>query len=144
MVGRSAIGQLRMDEQQELLQHGTALLPIGVPNGLDEAPRSLRYGRQTRQVQQRIGHADQTPMFPNGFGTPHAILIEAQLPLAVLIEGFDLPPCFIYGRHRGGGQMQCIGPAHIVVAGLRVTVPHPPEGVRVGMAIFPSQDDVMV
>lgn len=28
-------------------------------NGLDEAFRSIRYGRQTRQVQQRIGHEDQ-------------------------------------------------------------------------------------
>jgi hypothetical protein len=90
-VNRGALGQLVMDEQQELLKQRTPLVPTGVPNGVDEAPRSLRSSRQTRQVQQRIGHEDQTPMFPNGFGTPHARLIEAQRPLAVLIEGFHLP-----------------------------------------------------
>jgi hypothetical protein len=56
---------LVMDEHHEPLQHCTPLLPTGVPNGLDEGPRSLRYGRQTRQVQQRIGYEDQTPMFSN-------------------------------------------------------------------------------
>jgi hypothetical protein len=54
-----------MNEHQQLLEHRAPLLPTGVPNGLDEAFRSIRYGRQTRQVQQRIGHEDQTPMFPN-------------------------------------------------------------------------------
>src|SRR4051794_16736299 len=65
IVNRGAAGQLIMDEQQELLKQRTPLVPTGVPNGLDEAPRSLRSSRQTRQVQQRIGHEDQTPMFPN-------------------------------------------------------------------------------
>jgi len=55
-----------MDKEQQLLQQGAPLLPTGVPNGLDEAPRLIRSGRQARQVQQRIGHEDQTPMFPNG------------------------------------------------------------------------------
>jgi hypothetical protein len=68
-----------MDEDQQLLQQRTPLLPTGVPNGSDEGPRSTRSRRQTRQVQQRIGHEDQIPVFPNGFGTPHAILIEAQV-----------------------------------------------------------------
>jgi hypothetical protein len=57
---------------------------------------------------------------------------------------FDLPPCFIDGRNRGGGQMKGSGPEHIMVASLRVTVPHPPERIRVGMAVLPSQDDVLV
>ena len=78
-----------MDEHQEPLKQRTPLLPTGVPNGVDEALRSIRYGRQTRQVQQRIGHEDQTPMFSNGFGTPHAILVEAQVPLTVLIKRFN-------------------------------------------------------
>src|SRR5919108_2726491 len=102
MVSRDAMRQLVMDEQQELLQQRPPLLPTGVPNGLDEAPRLIRYGRQTRQVQQRIGHEDQTPMFPNGFGTPHAILMEAQLPLAVLIEGFRRPSLQIQTNDLGG------------------------------------------
>ena len=89
MVSGDAIGQPLMDEQQERLEQRTTLLPTGVPNGVDEALCSIRYGRQTRQMQQRIGHEDQTPMVPDGFGTPHAILVEAQLPLTVLIERFD-------------------------------------------------------
>jgi hypothetical protein len=30
-------------------------------------------------------------MFPNGFGTPHTILVEAQVFLTVLIKRFHLP-----------------------------------------------------
>jgi hypothetical protein len=86
MVRRGAMGQLFMDEQQELLKQRTPLLPTGVPNGLDEAFRSIGYRRQTRQVQQRIGYEDQTPMFPNGFGTAHAIFVETQVSLTVLIK----------------------------------------------------------
>ena len=78
-----------MDEHQEPLKQRTPLLPTGVPKGLDEALRSIRYGRQTRQVQQRIRHEDQTPVFPKGFGTPHAIVVEAQVPLTVLIKRFN-------------------------------------------------------
>src|SRR6266487_3113766 len=78
-----------MDEHQQLLQQRTGLFSTGVPNGVDEALRPTRCSRQTRQMQQRIGHEDQTPMFPHGFGTPHAILVEAQLPLTVLIERFN-------------------------------------------------------
>jgi len=78
-----------MHEHQEVLDERTPLLPTGVPNGLDEALRSIRYGRQTGQVQQRIGDEDQTPMFPNGFGTSHAVFVEAQLPFAVLIKRFN-------------------------------------------------------
>jgi hypothetical protein len=80
-----------MDEDQQLLQQCTPLLPTGVPNGSHEAPRSTRSRRQTRQVQQRIGHEDQTLVFLNGFDAPHAILIEAQVPLTVLIKRFHLP-----------------------------------------------------
>src|SRR5919106_7093395 len=91
MVNRGALGQLVVDEHQQPLKQRAPLLPTGVPKSLDEALRSIRYGRQTRQVQQRIGHEDQTPMFPNGFGTPHAIRVEAQLSLTVLIKRFRRP-----------------------------------------------------
>jgi site-specific DNA recombinase len=30
------------------------------------------------------------------------------------LKHLDLPPLFVYGRNRGGGQMECIGPKHIV------------------------------
>ena len=106
------LGQLVMDEHQELLKQRTPLLPTGVPNGLDEALRSIRYGRQTRQVQQRIGHEDQTPMFPNGFGTPHAILVEAQLPLTVLIKRFRRPPLQIQADDLGGAPVHPVRHQH--------------------------------
>ena len=80
MVRRSTLGQLVMDEHQEVLKQRATLLPTGVPDGLDEAPRSIGYGRQARQVDQRIGHEEQTPVFPNGFGAPHARFVEAQVP----------------------------------------------------------------
>lgn len=67
----------------------TLLLPTGVPNGLDEAPHSIRYRRQTGQVQRGIAYEDLTPIFPNGFGTSHVILIETQLPFVVLIKRFS-------------------------------------------------------
>src|SRR5262245_62440101 len=91
MVNRGASRQLVMDEDQQFLQQRAPLFPTGVPNGLDEALRSIRSRRQTGQVQQRVGHEDQTPVFSNGFSTPHAVLVEAQLPLAVLIKRFHLP-----------------------------------------------------
>jgi hypothetical protein len=78
-----------VDELQQVLNQRAPLLPTGVPNGLAEALRSAGYSSQTRQMQQRIGHEDQTLMFPNGFGAPHAIIVEVQLPLAVLIKRFD-------------------------------------------------------
>jgi hypothetical protein len=78
-----------MDEHQEPLEQRAPLLPTGVPHGVDEAPRSTRSTRQTCQVQKRIGHEDQTPVCPNGFGTVHAILTQAQLPHTVLIERFS-------------------------------------------------------
>ena len=78
-----------MDERQEVLDECTPLLPTGVPNGVDEALRSIGSGRPTGQVHQRIGDEDQTPMCPEGFGTPHAIRVEAQRPLTVLIKRVD-------------------------------------------------------
>jgi hypothetical protein len=79
LVSRGSVGQLFMDNHQQLLKQRAALLPTGVPNSLDEALCSIRSSGQTRQVPQRRGHEDQTPMFLNGFGTPHAILVEAQM-----------------------------------------------------------------
>jgi hypothetical protein len=78
-----------MDEHQEPLEQRAPLLPTSVPHGVDEAPRSTRFSRQTCQVRKRIGHEDQTLMFPNGFGTSLALLTEAQPPLTVLIERFS-------------------------------------------------------
>lgn len=92
MVNRGASRPVVMDEDQQFLQQRAPLLPTGVPHGLDEALRSIRYRRQTGQVQQRVGHESQTPVFSNGFSTPHAIVVEAQLSLAVLLAGCRRPP----------------------------------------------------
>ena len=68
---------------------------------------------------------------------------DRQVRCARLEDQRERPPGLRYGRHRGGGQRQGMGPEHSVVAGLRVTVSHPPEGVRVGWAVVPAQDDVV-
>ena len=82
------MGPLIMHEQQALLQQRTRLVPTGVPDGVDEALRSIRYGRQTRQMQPRLGREDQTPMCPNGFGAAPARRGAAPWPLTALITRF--------------------------------------------------------
>ena len=42
-------------------------------------------------MQQRIRYEHQTPMFPNGFGVTHAILVQAQMRFTVLIKGLNWP-----------------------------------------------------
>ena len=116
------MGQLIMHEQQELLQQRTPLVPTGVPDGVDEALRSIRYGRQTRQMQQRIGREDQTPMFPKGFGTPHAVLVETQLPLTVLIKRFCWPPLPGQGDDFGGTPVGPVRDQHDRASGQRLVL----------------------
>ncbi len=98
------------------------LVPTGVPNGLHEALRSIRSGWQTRQVQQRIGQENQTPVFPNGFGTPHAILVEVQVPFAVLIKRFRRPPLQIPTDDLGGGPVQPVRHQYHIVARQRLAL----------------------
>ena len=89
------LGPSLMDEHEEPLKHRTPLLPTRLPHGVDEAPPAIRPVRQTRQVPQPIGHEDQTPRVANGLGTPHAIRVETQRPLAILITRFRRPPVSI-------------------------------------------------
>jgi hypothetical protein len=35
-------------------------------------------------MQERVGYEHQTPMFLNGFGVAHAILVQAQMLFAIL------------------------------------------------------------
>jgi len=112
MVHRDAAGQSVMDEHQQRLKQRAPLLPTSIPNGLDEVFGSIRYGRQTRQVQQRIGHEDQTPMFANGFGISHAVLVEAQVSLTVLIERFRRPPVQIQADDFGGTPVDPVRHQH--------------------------------
>jgi hypothetical protein len=112
MVHRGAAGPSVMDEHQQLLKQRAPLLPTSIPNGLDEVFGSIRSSRQTRQVQQRIGHEHQTPMCSNGFGTPHAGLVEAQLPLAVLLEGFCRPALPRQANDLGGAPVHPVRDQH--------------------------------
>jgi hypothetical protein len=114
------MGQLIMHEPQELLQQRTPLVPTGVPDGVDEALRSIRYGRQTRQLQQRLGREDQTPMCPNGFGTPQAVLVEPQRPLTVLIKRFRWPPLPVQGDDVGGTPVGPVRHPHDRAPGQRL------------------------
>src|SRR6266576_945321 len=111
-----------MNEHQEPLKQRTPLLPTGVPNGLDEAPCSIRYGRQTGQVQQRVGHEDQTPMFSDGFGAPHTILVEAQVPLTVLIKRFRRPALRIQADDLRGVPVHAVGHKHAMPSGQRLAL----------------------
>jgi hypothetical protein len=129
LVNRGTLGSLVMDEDQQLRPQHTALLPTGVPNGSDEAPRSTRSRRQTRQVPQRIGHEDQTPVFPHGFGAPHARRIEAQVPLTVLIKRFRRPPLRIQADDLRGAPVRPVRHQHDIPArqGLLLTAHHEPD-----------------
>ena len=49
-------------------------------------------------MQERIRHEHQTPMFPNGFSVPHAVLVQAQMCFTVLIKGFYRPALQIQGE----------------------------------------------
>ena len=123
-----------MNEHQEPLQQRTPLLPPGVPHGVDEAPCSIRYGRQTGQVHQRVGHEDQTPMFSDGFGAPHTILVAAQVPRTVLIKRFRRPALRIQADDRRGVPVHAVGHQHDVPSCQRLarTTDHDPDRAQGG------------
>jgi hypothetical protein len=101
-----------MDEDHQFLQPRAPLLPTSVPHGVEEALRSIRYHRQTGQVPPRVGHEDQTPVVSKGCSTPPAIVVEAQLSLAVLIAGFPRPPLQIPADDLGGPPVDSVGDQH--------------------------------
>jgi len=59
------------------------------------------------------------------------------LDLQILFKRFedqlDLPPLLVNRRNRGGAQMEGIGPAHVMFAGFRGPVSHPPPLSGVGV-----------
>ena len=136
MVSRGTVGQLVMDEPQQLLKLCTPLLPTGLPHGVDEALRSIRDGRQTGQVQPRIGHEDQTPMFSHGFGTPQAILMETPRPFAVLIKRFRRPALQIQRDELRGVPVHPIRDQHHVASRelLVLKTHHDPDLAQAGDA----------
>jgi hypothetical protein len=112
-----------------VLKQRTPSLPTGVSNRLDDAPRSIWYGRQTRQVQQRMGREDSPPIFPNGFDTPHAIPVEAQMPLTARIERFRRSPVRVQADALGRAPAHAILHQHHRAArqGLVLTTHHEPD-----------------
>ena len=67
-------------------------------------------------MQERIRHEDQTPMFLNGFSVPHAILVEPQIGLTVLIKGFNGPTLQIQGDDPLGTPIDAICYQHDIGA----------------------------
>src|SRR4029453_17834092 len=68
-------------------------------------------------MQERIRHEDQRPMFLNGFGTAHAILVEPQMGLTVLIKGFNWPTLQIQSNDPLGVPIDAIRHQHDIRAG---------------------------
>jgi hypothetical protein len=91
MVNRGAVGPLVGDDPPQPVQPRAPRLPTGVPDGVEEALRSVRSGRPTRHVPPRRGHEDHPPLGPHGFETPPAIRVAAQGPLTVLIKRVRRP-----------------------------------------------------
>ena len=49
-------------------------------------------------MQERIRHKHQTPMFPNGFSVPHAVLVETQMRFPAMIKDYNWPALPIQGE----------------------------------------------
>ena len=82
--------QLGVGVENDCLDQRLGLLATRFPNGFDGQARFCQWWRETRQVQELIGHEHQTPMFLNGFSAPHPILVQPEVALAILIKGFLL------------------------------------------------------
>jgi hypothetical protein len=136
MITRGAIGQLRMDAQQELPQPRPPWLPTGVPDGGEEALRSIGSGRQPRQMPQPRGHEDQTPLCPHGFGTPQAVLGEAHVPLTVLLERVCRPALQRQADALGGAPVHPVRHQHDHAScqGLMLQAHHEPQLTQAGEA----------
>src|SRR5215510_9809865 len=63
-------------------------------------------------MQERIRHEHQTPMFPNGFSVPHAVLVQAQMRFPVLIKGFYGPALQIQSDDPFRAPVHPIGHQH--------------------------------
>ena len=78
-----------MEDQR--LDQRLCWLATGFPNSFDGGMTLFQGGRQTIQVQKRIGYEHQTPVFLNGFSVAHAIFVEAQMFFAIPIKSLDRP-----------------------------------------------------
>ncbi len=101
-----------MDAHPPLRQPRAPVVPTGIPHGVDAVVGAIRSGRPTRQVPQRSGHAHQPPRCSTGCGTPQAGRVDAQRPLAGLIEGVRRPPLPIQATARVGAPVHAMGDPH--------------------------------
>ena len=77
--------------EQQFLEQSDGLLATHLPDGSDGDNAVSQWRGETGQVQERVGHAHQTPMFLNGCGAAHAVRVQAQMSLTVLVKGFGGP-----------------------------------------------------
>ena len=89
LVGVLPALQLVMRIENHGLDQGLGLLPTRFPDGFDGGTHFAQWWGETGQVRERIGDEHQTPMFLNGFGAPHPILVQPEVALPILIKGFN-------------------------------------------------------
>ena len=68
-------------------------------------------------MQERIRYAHQTPLFFNGFGVTHEILVQPQMRLTLLIEGFNRPADQVGGDAPSWTPVHPISDQHDIGAG---------------------------
>ena len=86
ICGHLSLDESFMNLEQAVLDQRLRLLATRRPDGFDGTTPFCRRRCKTRQMQERIRHEHQTPMFPNGFGAAHALDVQAQMSFAVLIS----------------------------------------------------------
>ena len=68
-------------------------------------------------MQERVGYEHQTPMFPNGFGVTHAILVQPQMLFTILIKSLYRPTQQVSGDDPLRGPIYSVGHQHNIGAG---------------------------
>jgi hypothetical protein len=59
-------------------------------------------------MQERVGYEHQTPMFLNGFGVAHAILVQTRMLFTISIKGLNRPALQISGDNALGGPVDAV------------------------------------
>ncbi len=75
--------------EQQLLEQSDGLLATHLPDGSDGGCSLSQWRREAGEVQERVGHEHQTPMLCNGFGAAHALRVQAQVSLTVLVKSLN-------------------------------------------------------
>ena len=97
---------------------------------LEEARHMLERDPQPRfepqERQDQVGDQCQPDVGHDGVLRGAQEGLDLQMLFHRFEEQLDLPPLFVKRRHRGGAQMEGIGPEHVMFAGFRGSVPHSP------------------